>query len=66
MRRREPIDFVGENGMQRGLASVRACRRVRLITIRASIITFAILGVPYYTYSIMGPKTIFEVLRPPY
>ena len=32
----------------------------------ASIFTNTILGVPYYTYSIMGPKTLIKLLRPRY
>ena len=28
-------------------------------TIRAEIITYTILGVPCYNYSIMGPKALF-------
>ena len=34
--------------------------------IGALIITHAILGVPYDSYSIMGPKTLFKYLRPLY
>ena len=30
------------------------------------IITCTILGVPHYKYSIMGPKTLFYLLRPLY
>ena len=30
----------------------------------ASIITYIILGAPYYNYSILGPKTLFKLLRP--
>ena len=30
----------------------------------AKIITNTILGVPYYNTSIMGPKTLFQLLRP--
>ena len=30
----------------------------------ALTITNIILGVPYYNYSIMGPKTVFQLLRP--
>ena len=29
------------------------------LNIGASIITYTILGVPYYNYSTMGPKTLF-------
>ena len=29
------------------------------VNIGASIITYIILGVPYYNYSILGPKTLF-------
>ena len=32
----------------------------------ASIITQSILGVPYFRYSIMGPKTLLKLLRPLY
>ena len=31
---------------------------------RALIITYTVLGVPYYNYSILGPKTLFSLLRP--
>ena len=31
----------------------------RPTNIRALIITYTLLGVPYYNYSIMGPKTLF-------
>ena len=34
--------------------------------IGASIIANTILGAPYYNCRIMGPKTLFEVLRPLY
>ena len=33
--------------------------RSRRSNIRAEKITNTILGVPYYNYSIMGPKTLF-------
>ena len=33
-------------------------------TIGSSIIAYTILGVPHYTYSIMGPKALFQLLRP--
>ena len=29
------------------------------VHIGALIVTYTILGVPYYKYSIMGPKTVF-------
>ena len=32
----------------------------------AEIITNTVLGVPYYNYSMMGPKTLFQLLRPLY
>ena len=35
-------------------------------TIGALIIIYAILGVPYYNYSILGPETLFHILRPLY
>ena len=34
--------------------------------IGALVITNTILGVPYYTYSITGPETLFSLLRPLY
>ena len=34
--------------------------------IRAGIITYTILGIPYCSYSIMGPKTLFYLFRPLY
>ena len=34
--------------------------------IGASIIANTILGVPHYKYSIMGPKTLFQLLAGPY
>ena len=36
----------------------------RLLTIGASIITNTIVGVPYYSYSIVGPLTLLFLLRP--
>ena len=36
------------------------------MTIGAVIVAYTILGVPYCTYSIVGPKTLFELLRPLY
>ena len=33
-------------------------------TIRALTITYTSLEVPYYSYSIMGPETLFFLLRP--
>ena len=32
--------------------------------IGAYITTNTILGVPYYKYSVMGPRTLFQLLRP--
>ena len=39
-----------------------------VFTIEASIITdaYTILRVPYYKYSIMGPNTLLQLLRPLY
>ena len=34
--------------------------------IEALVITYTILRGTYYTYSIMGPKALFELLRPLY
>ena len=35
------------------------CGQISLHNIGALIITYTILAVPYYNYSIMGPKTLF-------
>ena len=37
-----------------------------LMNIGAEIITNTIVPVPYYNYSIMGPKPLFQLLRPLY
>ena len=42
--------------------------RTRLLVpdLGAYIITYAIVGIPYYIYSIMGTKTLLKLLRPLY
>ena len=36
-----------------------------VVTIGASIITYIILGVPYYKYSIMGPQNPILIIKAP-
>ena len=40
--------------------------RARRANIEALIITSAILGVPYYSYSIMGPQNPILIIKAPY
>ena len=40
-------------------AQMAACLAMCLFNTGASTITSTILGVPYYKYSILGPKTLF-------
>ena len=43
-------------------AQLKPCRQ-QGFNIGALIITYAVLGVPYYNYSTMGPKTPLKLLR---
>ena len=50
--------------LQAGLDSLSQvslpCATIGLDSVGALIITYTILGVPYYIYSIMGPETLFN------
>ena len=40
-------------------ADIQPGRAATQVTIRALLITYTILGAPYYKYGIMGPNTLF-------
>ena len=41
------------------ISSKNSLNAIFVVNIGALIITYTILGVPYYTSSIIGPKTLF-------
>ena len=42
------------------------CQEEEQTTIRALILTYTVLGVPYCKYSMIYPKTLFQLVRPLY